>query len=83
MTTTKTPPASPLRPRGRGRQDESTGATPTRSRGRPALPEDERRSLLLDVVRVSPAEMRELQRRARLAGWTLSQWVRASLLGEP
>lgn len=80
MTTTKKPPR-PATARGRGRQDESTGDTVTRSRGRPALPDDERRTMTLDVVRVSPAEMRELQRRAAKAGERLSEWVRERLLG--
>lgn len=79
----KEPPTAG-KPGGRVRaQDTREGgeSRSTRSVGRPPAA-GQARSVELRV-RVSPGEMTELERRAKVAGWSLSEWVRACLLGEP
>jgi len=52
--------------------------TRKRSVGRPKLPPNEVRVLI--AVRVTPAERKEFERRAKGSGVSLSDWIRTTLM---
>lgn len=54
---------------------------PKRGPGRPKKNPEERRDKVLDGVRFSDLDLERIRERAAAAGRTVTEWVRARLLG--